>query len=65
MAKRAPGLIEKVLLRDVTEGDLPIFFEQQLDPDATHMARGEEIEEAILELRLLSKASFRPKFPNV
>lgn len=27
-----------VLLRDVTEGDLPIFFEQQLDPDALHMA---------------------------
>src|SRR2546425_3055823 len=27
-----------VLLRDVTEGDLPIFFEQQLDPDAIHMA---------------------------
>jgi RimJ/RimL family protein N-acetyltransferase len=27
-----------VLLRDVTEGDLPIFFEQQLDPDANDMA---------------------------
>jgi RimJ/RimL family protein N-acetyltransferase len=27
-----------VLLRDVTEDDLPIFFEQQLDPDATEMA---------------------------
>ncbi len=27
-----------VLLRDVTESDLPIFFEQQLDPDATQMA---------------------------
>lgn len=27
-----------VLLRDVTESDLPIFFEQQLDPDATAMA---------------------------
>jgi len=27
-----------VLLRDVTESDLPIFFEQQLDPDATEMA---------------------------
>ncbi len=27
-----------VLLRDVTEDDLPIFFEHQLDPDATHMA---------------------------
>jgi RimJ/RimL family protein N-acetyltransferase len=27
-----------VQLRDVTESDLPIFFEQQLDPDATEMA---------------------------
>ena len=27
-----------VLLRDVTEADLPIFFEQQLDPDANRMA---------------------------
>ncbi len=27
-----------VLLRDVTEGDLPIFFEQQLDPAANTMA---------------------------
>ena len=27
-----------VLLRDVTESDLPIFFEQQLDPDANEMA---------------------------
>jgi RimJ/RimL family protein N-acetyltransferase len=27
-----------VLLRDVTEADLPIFFEHQLDPDATEMA---------------------------
>lgn len=27
-----------VLLRDVTERDLPIFFEQQLDPAANHMA---------------------------
>lgn len=26
------------LLRDVTSSDLPIFFEQQLDPDATAMA---------------------------
>ena len=26
------------LLRDVVEDDLPIFFEQQLDPDANHMA---------------------------
>lgn len=28
----------EVLLRDVTEGDLPVFFEQQLDPEATRMA---------------------------
>src|SRR6188768_3387107 len=27
-----------VQLRDVTEADLPIFFEQQLDPDANRMA---------------------------
>ncbi len=27
-----------VLLRDVTDDDLPIFFEQQLDPVATQMA---------------------------
>ena len=27
-----------VVLRDVEETDLPIFFEQQRDPDATHMA---------------------------
>ena len=27
-----------ILLRDVREDDLPIFFEQQLDPDANYMA---------------------------
>jgi len=27
-----------VLLRDVVEADLPIFFENQLDPEANHMA---------------------------
>jgi len=27
-----------ILLRDVTESDLPILFEQQLDPEATAMA---------------------------
>nr|MBA2396964.1 hypothetical protein [Ktedonobacteraceae bacterium] len=27
-----------VLLRDVMMSDLPIFFDQQLDPDANHMA---------------------------
>ncbi|MDO8753419.1 MAG: hypothetical protein Q7J80_05955, partial [Anaerolineales bacterium] len=26
------------ILRDVTEADLPIFFDQQLDPEATQMA---------------------------
>jgi RimJ/RimL family protein N-acetyltransferase len=29
---------ENVRLRDVTEDDLPIFFEHQRDPDATRMA---------------------------
>ncbi|MFF2459024.1 GNAT family N-acetyltransferase [Peribacillus simplex] len=29
---------EGVLLREVKESDLPIFFEQQLDPAANHMA---------------------------
>ena len=44
MTKRAPRFVEKnpvtndVLLRDVTEDDLPIFFEHQLDPDANQMA---------------------------
>jgi RimJ/RimL family protein N-acetyltransferase len=28
----------EVSLRNVEEGDLPIFFEQQLDPEATRMA---------------------------
>ena len=28
----------KISLRDVTESDLPILFEQQLDPEATAMA---------------------------
>src|ERR1700730_10727135 len=28
----------EVLLRDVMSSDLPIFFEQQLDSDANHMA---------------------------
>ena len=29
---------EDLLLRNVTESDLPIFFEQQLDAEANHMA---------------------------
>jgi RimJ/RimL family protein N-acetyltransferase len=28
----------QVVLRDVTEDDLPVFFEDQLDPEATRMA---------------------------
>lgn len=31
-------IIDSVSLRDVIESDLPIFFEQQLDPDANVMA---------------------------
>lgn len=31
-------MIEDVQLRDVIADDLPIFFQQQLDPDATYMA---------------------------
>jgi len=31
-------MTKDVVLRDVTEDDLPTFFEQQLDPDATRMA---------------------------
>lgn len=39
MARSAAGpLTCDVLLRDVTEGDLPVFFEQQLDPEANRMA---------------------------
>ena len=31
-------MTSNILLRNVTEDDLPIFFEHQLDPDATEMA---------------------------
>jgi RimJ/RimL family protein N-acetyltransferase len=31
-------MADDILLRDVIESDLPIFYEQQLDPDATAMA---------------------------
>ena len=31
-------MTDEVLLRDVAESDLPIFYEQQLDPEATAMA---------------------------
>lgn len=32
------SMTSNIQLRDVIETDLPIFFEQQLDPDATEMA---------------------------
>src|SRR5262249_31216485 len=35
---RSMPLVVKVRLRDVTEGDLPIFFAHQQDPDANRMA---------------------------
>jgi RimJ/RimL family protein N-acetyltransferase len=39
LATRAPDRArEDVLLRDVAAGDLPVFYEQQLDPDANQMA---------------------------
>ncbi len=39
MARQAPNpLTGDVRLRDVTADDIPIFFEHQLDPDATQMA---------------------------
>jgi RimJ/RimL family protein N-acetyltransferase len=39
MTTRAPSPIASdIRLRDVSEGDLPILFEHQLDPDATQMA---------------------------
>jgi len=31
-------MTSNIQLREVTEADLPIFFEQQLDPEATQMA---------------------------
>ncbi len=31
-------MTNNIFLRDVSESDLPILFEQQLDPDATEMA---------------------------
>lgn len=39
MTQGTPGsFTSDVLLRDVTISDLPIFFEQQLDKEANHMA---------------------------
>lgn len=37
-ARATSGPSTSVSLRDVTEGDLPAFFEHQLDPEATRMA---------------------------
>ena len=31
-------MTDNIQLRDVSESDLPIFFKQQLDPEATEMA---------------------------
>jgi RimJ/RimL family protein N-acetyltransferase len=33
-----PWLSRRILLRDILESDLPIFFQQQLDPTANYMA---------------------------
>lgn len=39
MSNSAPDSMSRsVVLRDVSEDDLPIFFEQQLDPEASAMA---------------------------
>ena len=39
MARHAPNPTTSIVqLRDVIESDLPIFFEQQLDPEANYMA---------------------------
>lgn len=39
MSRSAPDLLtSSVVLRDVSEADLPIFFEHQLDPEASAMA---------------------------
>jgi len=32
-------MTNSILIRDVIKSDLPILFEQQLDPDATAMAQ--------------------------
>ena len=32
------GPIRDLVLRDVVEDDLPLFFDYQLDPGANHMA---------------------------
>jgi hypothetical protein len=60
MDRRAPSAsTSAVLLRDVKEDDLPIFFEQQLDPDVGSRfwarqgepdASGEQVEGYMLKL---------------
>jgi len=37
-SQASASLTNDIRLRDVTEGDLPIFFEHQCDPDANQMA---------------------------
>jgi RimJ/RimL family protein N-acetyltransferase len=37
-ASEGGAMTNDVLLRDVVDKDLPVFFEHQVDPDATHMA---------------------------
>jgi hypothetical protein len=37
-SNRAASIESKVRLREVIKSDLPIFFEQQLDPTANYMA---------------------------
>jgi len=55
MATRAASpLASDVLLRDVAEADLPIFFEQQLDEDTVAAdVSGAEVEECILKLEAI------------
>jgi RimJ/RimL family protein N-acetyltransferase len=38
MWNRHEGMNHAIFLRDVQESDLPVFFEHQVDPDATRMA---------------------------
>ena len=38
MARTARSALTSVVLRNVERGDLPFFFEHQLDPEATSMA---------------------------
>lgn len=38
MSENVPEMVNSIILRDVAESDLPIFYEQQLDPQANYMA---------------------------